>query len=192
MKILATRFMTRAGLALLGLSCAAAAAWGQDGRLQIGNLGALEARATDVTDVTVDERMLKLGSTILSSQRAGDAAKVKELLAMLKGVYVKVLEFEDANAYTMAELDGLRAQLQAPGWSRIVNVRSKRGGDNVEVYLLGEVDRVQGLAVIAGEPHQLVIVNVVGPIDLEKIGELEGSFGIPEIGLKLDLGRRRY
>ena len=162
----------------------ASVAYGQDARLRIDNLSYLESRASDVTDITVDERTLKLGLAVLSTQRLDDEAKIKELLKSLKGVYVKVLEFEQDGAYAMSDLDDLRSQLRAPGWSRIVNVHSKRDGDNVEVYLLGDGDKVHGVAVISANPHELVIVNVVGPLDLEKIGELEGKFGIPQLGLK--------
>jgi hypothetical protein len=70
-------------------------------------------------------------------------------------------------------------------------VQSKRGGENVEVYLMGEVDKIQGVAVIVADPHELVVANVVGPIDLEKISELEGHFGIPQLDLRLDIGRTR-
>jgi len=178
------------GVSLLWAALASAPASAQGGRLNIDDLRHLEDKASGVTDVTVDERTLKLGSAFLSPRRSADEAKIKELLSALKGVYVKVFEFDQDNAYSLSDLDGLRAQLRSPEWSRIVNVRSKRDGDNVEVYLLGEVDKVQGVAVIVAAPRELVVVNVVGPIDLEKISELEGHFGIPELDLKLDLGRK--
>jgi hypothetical protein len=34
------------------------------------------------------------------------------------------------------------------------------------------------------EPTELTVVNIVGPIDVAKLGELEGHFGIPgDIGV---------
>ena len=42
-----------------------------------------------------------------------------------------------------------------------------------------------GLAIIAAEPKELVIVNIVGPIDLEKLSQLEGIFGIPDLNIRI-------
>jgi hypothetical protein len=66
----------------------------------------------------------------------------------------------------------------------IVGVTSRRGGSNVDVHLKYQGDNVIGLAIIAADPTELTVVNIIGPIDLEKVRQLEGQFGIP----KLDLG----
>ena len=34
---------------------------------------------------------------------------------------------------------------------------SKRDGEKVEVYIMGEVDKVQGLAIIAANPRELIL-----------------------------------
>ena len=39
--------------------------------------------------------------------------------------------------------------------------------------------KARGIGVLITDPKQLMVVNVVGPIDPEKISELRGSFGIP-------------
>jgi hypothetical protein len=38
-----------------------------------------------------------------------------------------------------------------------------------------------GLAIIASEPREFTIVNIVGSIDLAKLHRLEGKFGIPRL-----------
>jgi hypothetical protein len=180
--------MTRwVALTMFLSACLSVAVYGQNARLRIDGLAHLEANAVDITDISVDEQILKLGMAVLSTQRSTDEAKVKELLKGLKGVYVKVLEFDKAGAYSQSDLDEVRGQLRAPGWIRIVNVRSKRDGDNVEAYLMSDSDKIQGVAIIVANSHEVAIVNVVGPLDLEKIGELEGQFGIPRLGL--DFGK---
>ena len=45
-------------------------------------------------------------------------------------------------------------------------------------------DQVSGLAVLATDPKELTVVNIVGPIDLEKLTQLEGQFGIPDLDLE--------
>ena len=85
-----------------------------------------------------------------------------------------------------SDLDALRNQLKSPGWSRIVGVKSKKDGENAEVYLKSENGGITGLAVIAAEPKELTVVNIVGSIQPEDLRDLGGRFGIP----KVDLGKK--
>jgi hypothetical protein len=41
-----------------------------------------------------------------------------------------------------------------------------------------------GLALIASEPREFTIVNIVGSIDLAKLHKLEGQFGVPKLELE--------
>jgi hypothetical protein len=43
---------------------------------------------------------------------------------------------------------------------------------------------IGGLAVLAADPTELTVVNLIGPVDLEKLRALEGSFGIPELEIE--------
>jgi hypothetical protein len=47
-----------------------------------------------------------------------------------------------------------------------------------------EGSAVRGLALLAADPKELTIVNIIGPVDLEKLSELEGQFGIPELDIE--------
>jgi hypothetical protein len=40
-----------------------------------------------------------------------------------------------------------------------------------------------GLALIASEPRQFTIVNIIGAIDLDKLHKLEGQFGVPKLDI---------
>ncbi len=184
--------MTRI-ISLLLLLCALSAitAYGQEAKINLDSLAALEAKAAETVDVALDERMLKLAAKMLSNKRGSDQAKIKELVAGLQGVYVKVLSFDKADDYSAADLDPIRAQLRAPQWSKMIGVRTKRDGDNVEVFITTDsADKITGLTIISAEKTELVVVNIAGIIDLEKLSELEGNFGIPHLDLKLDLGRK--
>jgi hypothetical protein len=75
----------------------------------------------------------------------------------------------------------LRNQLRGPGWSCIVNVRSKKDHENAQVCFFSQNGTVAGLAIVATEPKELTIVNIAGFIDKEHLGLLEGQFGIPKI-----------
>jgi hypothetical protein len=48
---------------------------------------------------------------------------------------------------------------------------------------MSEGSVIKGLAVLAAEPKALTVVNVVGSIDLAKLRDIEGKFGIPKFGL---------
>ncbi len=52
---------------------------------------------------------------------------------------------------------------------------------NVDIYISIEQGRANGLAIIASEPREFTIVNIVGSIDLQKLHRIEGKFGIPKI-----------
>jgi hypothetical protein len=40
------------------------------------------------------------------------------------------------------------------------------------------------MAVLALEDRELTVVNIVGPVDLDKLAKLEGQLGIPELGIE--------
>jgi len=170
---------------LLLACCASIPAFGQNPRLQIKNLDKLSKKASEVVDVTLDESMLKLASKFMAEDKDEDDAEAREIVKDLKGVYVKSFEFEKEGEYSEEDVEAIRSQLAAPGWTRVVGVRSKHDGDNAEVYLMTDSNtrNILGLAIIAADPETLTVVNLVGPIDIEKLSALEGKMGIPRMGL---------
>jgi hypothetical protein len=160
--------------------CISAAVYGQ--ALDLKHLDRLADKASKVADVTLDGSLLKIGAKFLSADDP-DQAKIKKLVAELKGVYVKTFTFEKEGEYSEADITSIRKQLQSPGWSRIVGVQSKKDGENAEVYLkTGEPGG--GLAIICANPKELTVVNIVGKIDLDELSELGGSLGVPKIDLE--------
>ncbi len=163
---------------------AAIPCFGQNPKLQTDDLDRLFSGASETVDVSVDGALLQVAMKFLNANRP-DEAKIREILGQLKGVYVKSFEFDRDGAYTPADVDFIRNQLSAPGWSKVATIRSARG-DNVDVRLMLEGGIIAGVAVLVAEPREVTIINVVGPIDPEKISELgllEGRFGIPRLNL---------
>lgn len=158
-------------------------------KLEIGNLERLAGKASEVVDVTLDEPMLQLAARFMSDKRSSDEAEARELVKRLKGVYVKSFEFDKAGEYSASDVESIRTQLHGP-WSRIVDVRSKRDGENAEVYMMGGGDNIAGLAIICAEPKELTVVNIVGPIDVDRLSDLEGRLGVPRLGLE-HIGKQR-
>jgi hypothetical protein len=169
-------------IAALLVVASAAVTSAQDSRLQLSGLDHLAAKASQTVDVNLDERLMRLASKVFSDQEA-DEREIKKLVAGIKGIYVKSFEFESDNQYTPADMDTIRTQLRGPNWTRLVNVTSKKDG-NLEVYLLMNGEQIGGLAVLASDVRELTIVNIVGPVDLDKLAKLEGQFGVPDLGIE--------
>lgn len=196
--------VTRKGMALMNAAkkiigsivllacCAVAPAFAQDARLQINQLDKLTAKADNVVEVSLDKNLLQIAAKFLSDKNPQEAA-VKDLVSKLQGVYVRVFEFDKPGEYSLSDVDPLRAQVNAPGWSKIVGVMSKREGQKVDVHLrMDGGGLITGLLILATQPRELVVVNIVGPIDLEKLSQLEGQFGIPKLELdKIGKGKSR-
>jgi hypothetical protein len=174
-------------IALLAALCAAAPAYAQNARLQIDHLDRLFPKAVETIDVRIDGALLLMASKFLKSDKPDEAA-VKEIVQGLKGVYVKGVEFDKEGEYTESDVEAVRQQFAAPGWDRVVGVRSKRDGENVEVFLMINNNAViEGIGVLVSDPKKLMVVNVVGPLDPDKINNLRGQFGIPK-DFALDFG----
>ena len=163
--------------------CLLASAAGYGQALDLKNLEKLSDKAKNVTDITLDGSLLKFAAKFLSNDDP-DQAKVKKLVAELKGIYVRTYEFESEGEYTESDLAPIRSQLRS-GWSRIVGVHSKKERDNTEIYLknAGAVEP-GGLAIVCANPTELVVVNIVGKIDLDELSELGGNLGVPKLDLE--------
>ncbi len=147
-------------------------------RLDLSFLTDLEDRADEVVDITLDASMLRIASKFLNGPGVDEKA-IGDIIRGLEGIYVRSYEFEREGQYDRKLVDRLRSQL-GPNWKPLVTVRSKHK-ENVNIYADMRGDRITGLVVIAAEPRELTVVNIVGPIDIEKLAALEGQFGIPEI-----------
>ncbi|MFN2455097.1 MAG: DUF4252 domain-containing protein [Pyrinomonadaceae bacterium] len=156
----------------------------QDARLRINDLDRLAAKAATSVNVNIDGSLLQQAAKFLSGKDP-EEAKVKDMIAGIKGIYVKSFEFDEAGTYTEADVQAIRSQIQRePGWTSIIEVRSKRDDLNVEVYVKKDGESVTGLAVIGTDLKNLTIVNIVGAVDLDKLSQLEGNFGVPLLELQ--------
>ena len=182
MKTLFQSVLRLASLSLLLILWAAGTSPAQSPRLQTSSLDYLTAKASETVDVNIDEHLMQMTAKFFSSTDP-DEKKIKELVSGLKGIYVKVFEFEHEGEYSSADVESIRAQLRGPGWTKIVNYCSKKEG-SVEVYLMTVGDQINGMAVLAADPKELTIVNIIGPVDLNKLSKLEGQFGVPDLGLE--------
>ena len=140
------------------------------------DFGAIADRASETVDVTLDGPMLRFALKFLSDDQA-DERSVKDMVRKLDGIYVRSFEFDEDGAYDHRLIDRLRSQL-GPSWKKIVTVQS-RTRENVDIYTDMRGEAIAGLVIISADPRELTVVNIVGPIDLDRLADLEGKFGIP-------------
>lgn len=158
----------------------------QDAHLRFERLNLLESKARDVVEVNIDGKMLDLAKRVMVKVNDPDAKKVAEAISGLKGIYVRVYAFANENEYNMADIDEVRAQLQAPGWERLANVRSKRNNQKIDVFTMFTGDQMSGVAVVVSDSKTVALINVIGPIDIDLLAEMSGKLNIPRIDIERD------
>jgi hypothetical protein len=138
----------------------------------------LEERAEEVVDVTLDASTLRMAARFFSGKDKDERA-IRDMIIGLEGIYVRSYEFAKAGEYDMKLVNRIKSQL-GPSWKPLVTVRSKKK-DNVNIYADMRGDKIHGLVIISAEPREFTVVNINGPIDIERLADLEGQFGIPNM-----------
>jgi hypothetical protein len=155
-------------------------------RLRFEKLNQLENRARDVVEVNIEGKLLDLAKRVLVKVNDPESKKVGQAISGLKGIYIRVFNFENENEYNIADVEEIRSQLQSPGWERLANVRSKKNNQKVDVYTMFTGDTMSGVAVVISEAKSVALVNVIGPIDIDLLAELSGKMNIPKIEIEND------
>lgn len=173
--------MMRRSLVMCAVMAGLALAVGPVGaqQLQMPDLTRLSAGAVDVVDVSVDQALLGLAASFLSS--GTDDKEIKSLIASLKGIYVKSFTYGKDGAYDPSLLDSVRRQLSGGQWSRLLAAKSSAEGSETAIYLWRSGDKPGGLAVLSASAREVTLVNIVGAIDLEQLRSLQGKFGVPDL-----------
>ncbi len=152
--------------------------------LRIPDFSHLRAKAVDSVDISLDGFLLRVVSKL--AQSAAEPADEPEaaalsLLGDIRSVQVRSFEFDRDGAYDKADIDSVRRQLSGGGWTALVQSRKRDAREDVDVFIRMVGERIEGLAVVASQPREFTIVNVVGHIDIDKLSKLEGQFGIPKV-----------
>jgi hypothetical protein len=61
-------------------------------------------------------------------------------------------------------------------------VRDKDKHEDVDVYIAYDRDKVVGLAIVASEPREFSIVNIVGAVEFEDVATLQKHLALPKNG----------
>lgn len=154
--------------------------------IPLDQLTRLAPKAKEKVEVNLEGAMLDLASRFLDDKKP-DEANARQIMTGIKGIYVRSYEFSKPGEYTADDVNRIRSIVAAPAWQRLVNVESEK--ETAGVYLKMNGKLIDGLVVIAAEPTQLTVVNIVGSIDPARIRELGGKFGIPQMDFSNDRAR---
>lgn len=167
--------MTKSALIFILIS-SCAMAQDRTARLQF-DWDKFAAKASEKVDINLEGPMLEMASKFLGN--SGDEAKAKQIIQGLTAVYVKSFEFDKEGEYSESDLKALRSQLRSPEWSSVVDVREK--AESVTVHMKSDGKKTQGIVVVAAEPKELTVVQIIGSIDPATLGALSGQLGIPKM-----------
>ncbi len=149
----------------------------EPGYFDFGDLSVFE-KGDGVTEVFLESNILKM---VASATEEKDP-DLSSMLNGLKLVKVNVFNVNDKNVNGIRErIDEADKKLVDQKWDRIV--RTKGGDEAVNVYIkTSGKDNILGLVVTTlDKKDQAVFVNIVGTIDLKKIGKLGAKFDIPSL-----------
>lgn len=159
----------------LALTTFASAAEAQPGAIDIGQL--MPSAKGEFVEINLSSAMLKFAARIAARQEPEAA----ELIRNLKSIRVNVVGLDDSNRdSTIEQIEGVRRKLEAQGWTKMVTVREKNGGDNVDVHVMqrGE-ESIDGLVVtVLDKKGEAVFVNIVGNINADQIAQIADKFDI--------------
>lgn len=175
MKNLLRASLAAATLSLAFSTASLAATEDEPGYIDLGQF--VPAPKGEFVEVNLSPGLIKFAARIAKGQDK-DAA---ELLGNIKRIRVNVVGMDDSNrAGTVEKIDAIRRKLDAQGWTQMVTVREHGDGDNVDVHVkqLND-DVIQGMVItVLDHKGQAVVVNIVGSISADKLGELADKLDI--------------
>ena len=141
----------------------------------------LAARASDVTEVTLGKNMLAFAAKVMNGKDEDEAA-TRHLIEGLDGIYVREYQFDKEGQFSPDEVDQLRKYFETSEWSSLVKARQRKGGESTDVMVKLVNGESHGLFVLSVEPKELTIVLILGPINMDELGELKGIGGLNVLG----------
>jgi len=138
-------------------------------------------------DINIDSGLIGFMSRVAAKKEPEAAA----FLRNIKKVQVRVYKQSGvSSAAALAGIEELRSRLDSQGWQRPVRVREAKGG-NVDIHLrMGADEAIEGLVIsVVDNKDELVLVNIVGSINPDQLGELAEQLDIKELR-ELHLGKK--
>jgi hypothetical protein len=153
-----------------------------EGRIDLGSLDSLRAKASEVTEANLDAAAIK--RAVENPKLAG---AIKDVAKDLTEVHAISIELGDQGTIKLSDLDPIRDQLKGAAWTRVLSNQEK--AELEELYTLKRGEKVVGIVVLAAESRELAVVNLVGVVDPARLSALDFD-GLGELGEALAEGQR--
>jgi hypothetical protein len=166
----------------LALVCAgsARAGDGEDvtklpGYVDFGTVALFGHKEADV-EVLLEQNLINM---VRDFSKSSDP-DLAEMLGKLKQIRVQTFAIEpDKLEAIEKKTDEVSRRLEGQGWSPMVKVRKRAGGEQTYVYMKTQDGRIQGMVVMNVDPtDEASFINIVGEIDPEQIGKLSHKFNL--------------
>lgn len=136
----------------------------------------LSTEGSELVEISIKGALLQALAQGFPDQEASS------IFAKLKGISAVIAGLDHDSGRTEKALKLVRdteKRLDQAGWERIARVREK--DTDVGVFIRSGAKSIDGLVVLAfdRDESKVVFVNIVGVIDLAKIGELGAKFDLP-------------
>jgi hypothetical protein len=170
-----------AGIAA-ALVALAARSQAQGARIKV-DLSGLEKYAKSTVNLSIDPKTINWAAQALKGSEK-DAAELRDMLQNVTSASVNVLELTEKRPWSEIEaaIGPALRQMKGDGWSPVVSVAEGTGDKrelvNISVYT-DPAGKPGGLAIVVAEPGELVVVNVVGAVDLMRLGQLSKALQMP-------------
>ncbi|HEX3912664.1 MAG TPA: DUF4252 domain-containing protein [Steroidobacteraceae bacterium] len=152
----------------------------QDGKLKLPEFRSLADKATESVNISLSPWLLHMAGAFISDKDE-DSIATKHMLAGIKSIQVRSYEFAADNAYSASDIEAVKNQLSAPGWNQIMQVHHREKSEAVDMYVLIENNETKGFALIAREPREFTIINIVGSIGIEDLPKLQSHLHLPKV-----------
>src|ERR1700722_13202075 len=96
----------------------------QDARLKLPDFSSLAHKARESVNITLNPLLLHIAAAFMD-EKDPDSAEAKKLLAGITSIEVRSYEFDSDFAYSADDIDAVRRQLAAPGWSQLLQVHDR-------------------------------------------------------------------
>ena len=153
------------------------------GFVDFGNLEQFE-NSDESTEVLINQNLLKMVAKMGSHMEVNGKrdSSFAQMIGGLKLIRVNVFGIDSTKTKSVFGLiRKINRDLMRKGWDRLVRQKSKNERTNVFIKTDNN-SVIQGLVVTAVDKSEATFVNIVGKIDLEKLGELSSNFDIPNLG----------
>ena len=169
------KWIVTTALWLIASTAAMAGVEQHPGYVDFAKLG-LGAGEEATVEVNLRGPMLKLAAAAASDE---DEPGLADMLSGLEGIYVRAYEVDDQSPAGFEKaIAAISRHLQETGWETIVKVRERHESAHIAIKM--DAEKIVGMTVLAMDEkdpdNEVVFVNIVGLIDLARIGRMSRQF----------------